>query len=84
MNNDKYFLQSWNKYQVLPPSPRDAGKEASVPQMTDPYSSMSHEAQRLTNSIADMGFRRARVARVVLKLGQDERKVLSSAAITIS
>ena len=39
---------------------------------------MSLEMKRFVDGIADMGFSRARVARTVRKLGQDDKKVRKS------
>ncbi|BFY98282.1 hypothetical protein BsWGS_01322 [Bradybaena similaris] len=84
-------LQSWNRHRPLPPIPTPAShssnpnlesyKVSQLPPsqsvgLTDPYYSLSTEAQAFTNSLTSMGFLRARVARAVAKFGQDEKEVL--------
>lgn len=83
-------FQSWNRHRPLPPIPTpishssnpnlESYKVSQLPPsqsvgLTDPYYSLSAEAQAFTNSLTSMGFLRARVARAVAKFGQDEKEV---------
>lgn len=82
-------LQTWNPYSVLPSTPSGSrptsgsisnnearsdtmGNTSSLP---DPFHELSIDAQRLVNSISDMGFPRPRVARAVHKLGENDKQV---------
>jgi len=79
--------QPFNPLRPLPPPP--APKPSKPPQykpshlpppencgLSDPYSQLSRDAQVFTDNLSSMGFLRARVARAVLKFGQDEREVV--------
>ncbi|CAL1528732.1 unnamed protein product [Lymnaea stagnalis] len=75
----------WNRHRPLPPTPSptmlDNYKSSQLPQnqtagLSDPYPSLSREAQVFTNSLTSMGFLRARVARAVATFGMDEKEVL--------
>ncbi|XP_005106098.1 ubiquitin-associated protein 1 isoform X2 [Aplysia californica] len=78
--------QPLNKMRPLPPPPSpspkpEVYKESQLPTsppvgLTDPYHSLSREAQAFTDSLTSMGFLKARVARAVQKFGQDQKEVL--------
>ena len=78
-----FSLQNWNHYSILPSTPRSTSNTPpspktlanAKPKLPNPYDSLSHEAQRFVENITDMGFPRARVARAVQKLGNDDKQV---------
>ena len=84
-NGSMYFNpQAWNPYPIVPPTGTTSAASfngssiangGSSSRLPDPYSNFNPEGKRFINRVTDMGFSRARVARAVEKLGENDKKV---------